>query len=97
MNWALAQFSNQMGSSILNLVPFPTSLSNETVPPSPSVNRLTTDKPNPWPLDLVVIRGVNSLLRTFSGMPSPVSSTVMVALPFLAAAAIVSLPPLGMA
>jgi len=35
------------GKRTVNLVPLPTSLSNDTVPPNASVIRLTTAKPNP--------------------------------------------------
>jgi hypothetical protein len=40
-------YRRETGSSIMNLVPFPTSLSNVTVPPIPSVNLLTAAKPKP--------------------------------------------------
>ena len=38
----------------MKVVPFPSSLSNVTVPSNASVIRLTTAKPNPWPFDFVV-------------------------------------------
>ena len=46
----------------MKVVPFPSVLSKVTVPPNPSVIRLTTGKPKPCPLDFVVNKGVNSLV-----------------------------------
>ena len=57
----------------MKVVPFPSVLSKFTVPPKTSVMHLTTAKPNPWPLDFVVIIGVNSLGLISSGIPTPVS------------------------
>ena len=59
--------------------------------------RLTTGKPKPCPLDLVVKRGVKSLGRIFSGIPVPVSWTLMARLLFVWVAVRVSSPYLGMA
>ena len=61
----------------MKVVPLPSLLSKETVPPKASAMRLTTANPNPWPLDFVVNIGVNSLPLTASGMPTPVSFTVI--------------------
>ena len=74
----------------MNFVPLPASVSKVTLPPIASVNLLTVANPNPCPLAFVVINGVNILLFTFSGMPSLVSCTLMVALLFLAVAFMVS-------
>jgi hypothetical protein len=62
----------------INLVPLPSSVSKVTVPPNDSVKRLTTAKPNPCPFDFVVNSGVNNLSLTSSGIPTPVSETVII-------------------
>jgi len=49
------------GKRKVNLVPLPSWLSKVTVPPKAYVIRLTTGKPKPWPLDLVVNIIVNIL------------------------------------
>lgn len=41
------------------------------------MRRLTTARPRPWPLALVVIMGVKILFWISLGMPTPVSATVM--------------------
>ncbi len=81
----------------MNLVPFCCSLVKVMVPFSASTSLLTTARPRPWPLALVVIMGVNSLGLISSGIPMPVSLMVMVVLSFCLLLVIVSLPPLGMA
>ena len=81
----------------MNVVPFPSSLSKVIVPPRASVNRLTTASPKPWPLDLVVNRGENSLGFASSGMPTPVSDTAIAVLSASWYAWMASFPPLGMA
>jgi len=81
----------------VNVVPFPCWLSNVTVPSSASINRFTTAKPKPCPLALVVNNGVKSLALTSSGIPSPVSVTVMIALGSIFVADSCSVPPFCMA
>lgn len=79
----------------MKVVPLPSWLSKETVPPNASVICLTTAKPNPCPFALVVNNGANSLSFTSSAIPTPVSSTVIIK-PFASLhACIVSFPPLG--
>lgn len=61
----------------VNRVPFPTALSTVTLPSNASVSFLTTAKPKPCPLDLVVNNGLKSFSFTQSGMPSPVSAMLL--------------------
>ena len=82
---------------MVNLVPLPVSLSKVTVPFNASVMRLTTDSPKPWPFDFVVKSGWNSFVFASSGMPTPVSWTVIVAVLPFAVAFMVKFPPSGMA
>jgi hypothetical protein len=70
-----------VGSFRANLVPFPFSLSKVMSPPIAFASRLLAAKPKPWPSDLVVNSGWKMLGLTSSGMPSPVSSTVMMQSP----------------
>ena len=81
----------------MKVVPLPSWLSNDTVPPNASVIRFTTGKPKPWPLALVVNIGVNILLFIASGMPMPVSFTVITTSSTSLHACIVSFPPFGIA
>ena len=62
---------------MMKVVPMPSLLSKVAVPPNDSVMRLITGKPNPWPLAFVVNIGTNNLLFIPSGIPTPVSLTVM--------------------
>ena len=82
---------------MVNFAPFPFSLSKVTVPPIDSVNLLITGKPKPCPLDFVVNKGVKILSLTSSEMPTPVSATLITALPFWQKASIVSFPSFGIA
>jgi hypothetical protein len=61
----------------MNFVPLPSSLSNVIVPFNALVILLATAKPKPCPLAFVVNIGSKSLDLTSSGMPTPVSETVM--------------------
>ena len=81
----------------MNVAPLPSWLSRVTVPSNASVMRLTTAKPKPCPFDFVVKSGVKSLGLTSSGMPTPVSLTVMTMLSVSRWAFIESLPPFGIA
>ena len=79
----------------MNFVPFPIWLSNFIVPFRASTRRFTTTRPSPWPFALVVIMGENSLGFISSGIPIPVSSTVINTLPLFKQPLKVHLPPLG--
>jgi hypothetical protein len=57
------------------MVPNPTLLWKVTSPPIVSVKRLTTAKPKPWPLALVVNKGAKVLDFISAGIPFPVSWT----------------------
>ena len=81
----------------MKVVPLPFSLLKLIFPPCVSTRRLTTAKPKPCPLDFVVNSGVKSLLFTSSGMPSPVSSTLMQACLPLHFAFMFNDPPFAMA
>ena len=87
----------QSGSCMVNVVPFPSWLSNVIEPLSASTRRLTTANPKPWPLALVVTSGVKSLGLISSGMPLPVSDTVMTALLSFLYAVNSRIPPFGIA
>ena len=65
------------GKRTEKVVPLFSSLSKVTVPPKASFIRFITTKPRPWPIALVVNMGVNILAFALSGMPTPVSLTVM--------------------
>lgn len=81
----------------MNVVPFPTSLTKVISPLWASTRRLQTASPNPCPFDLVVTNGVKSFGLTSSGMPIPVSSTVMKQSPPFWKVLMINFPPLGMA
>ena len=70
-----------LGKVNLNCVPSPNLLSKVIVPPCASTKRLTTANPKPCPLDLVVMRGWKIFGFISSGMPTPVSITVMETVP----------------
>ncbi len=61
LNLPAVETQSLTGSSIMNFVPLPISLSKEIVPFIASINRFETAYPKPCPLALVVIIGVNSL------------------------------------
>lgn len=79
-------------------MPFPTWLSKFMVPPCASMTRLQTASPKPWPLGLVVNRGVKIWFFIWSGIPMPVSCTDRVILfSGSVCAVMVSVPCSGMA
>jgi hypothetical protein len=61
----------------MNLVPLFASLSKLIVPPWASMTLLHTASPKPWPWVYVVNSGVKILGFNSSGMPTPVSSTII--------------------
>ena len=81
------------------LVPFPTLLSKDSLPPCASAMRLQMGKPKPMPLALVVNNGTPrlSVCKVFSVIPVPVSLKVIFNVPLVSLLFIVKVPPSGMA
>ena len=71
-----------MSSFRVNFEPFPFSLSKVRSPPIAFASRLLTAKPKPCPLDFVVNNGWKMLGLMSSGIPSPVSLTLIRQLAF---------------
>ncbi len=85
-------FFFQMGSLRVKDVPSLFSLSKVISPPWISTKRLTTANPKPCPFALVVNKGWKILGLTASGMPVPVSVTLMMAWLFWCVASMVISP-----
>ena len=86
-----------VGIVMVNVEPFPTELSAETVPPCASTMRLQIVSPRPIPLALVVKKGDQNFVMTSLGIPTPVSEKLTVTPSFAFVLFTVSVPPLGIA
>ena len=86
-----------LGIAMVNVEPFPTTLSAEIVPPWASTMRLQIESPRPIPWGLVVKRGNQIFVMTSFGIPAPVSEKLTATLSFTLVLFTVSTPPLGIA